>query len=165
MRTFSPYLQFFKKRDFLIYCLLLMPIPFLMNVKTNFINILLSSHYIFLIVHLYFLITLYKYIFQINTVANQIITRAGRKVAKQSVFICMCLATGIFMIMLYLYLIIFYGFKGFTPFLFTLLFINSILYFIETAIIFMQFNRLGNLLYIIVPLLVNLGFHYIFFVI
>ena len=60
---------------------------------------------------------------------------------------------------LYILLICFYGILPINSVLIPI----TLLYFIEVMIIAFQFNKQANILYIMVPVIINLVFHYIIF--
>lgn len=158
------YFKLFKEKDFIIYGLCLIIFPFLVTVDANFINILLSSNYVTLIINVYFLVLMYKIIQSMNRIKLQTITRLGMKKTKLVIHIFASICTLAYSLSLYIYLFLIYGNSNYNTILLVLLLFNTFIYLLEVNIMFLQFNRKNNAIFIIIPITINFLFHYMLFV-
>lgn len=157
-------LKLIKYNDILIYGVFLSLLPLLIKAQTNFINILVSSNYITLIINTYVLIVMYKTIHCVNQLKFQIITRVGLKKARQELHVNFSIYMMCHAIVLYMFLFILFGIQNVNYYLLIVLLSNTLIYLIEINFIVLQFNKKNNILYIIFPLAINFLYHYIFFV-
>lgn len=164
MFRINDFFKLFKIRDFMIYGILLAFIPFLINAKVNFINVLLSSNYITLILNIYFLALMYKINKDINNIKNQMIVRLSLKKMKFIIHAFANICVLIYVLSLYFYLFLIYGNSNFDTILLVCLLLNTFIYFIEINIVFLQFNKKNNPVFIILPIIINFIFHYVLFV-
>jgi len=155
-----------KKYEFfiLMFLILIMPLLIKLNEKVNFIYILLTSNYITLIINVCYFVIMYKKIQIINCLKYYIISRMGLKTARKSIHLFASICTLIFSLTLYNFLLSIYGCNNTNIFLIVLLIINTILYLIETNFIFLQFNRKSNVLFVVIPIIINFVYHYVFFI-
>lgn len=155
-----------KKYEFILLMLLILIMPLLikLNGKVNFIYIILTSHYITLIINVCYFVILYKKIQVINDLKYYLITRWGLKNAKRTIHLFATVCTLIFSLILYAFLLGVYGGENTTGLLIGLLIVNTILYLIEANFIFLQFNRKSNVLFVFIPIIINFIYHYIFFI-
>ncbi len=162
----NKFFKLFKKSDYLIIAFLLLIIPFLirLNEKVNFIYIILTSNYITLIVNTFYFVIMYKKIQIINCLKYYIISKIGLRTTKKMIHLFASICTLIFISTLYIFLLGVYGCSNLNLNLIILLIINTIMYLIETHFIFLQFNRKSNILFIIIPIIINIIYHYTFFV-
>lgn len=161
----TPLLKLIKKQDFitLIILIILIPVVTRLNKKINFIYILLTSNYITLILNIACLVLMYKKIMIINGINHTLITRKGYKNTKQNIYAFMIMTTLLFLAVLYGFLFLVYGLSHMSIKLLFMLVIYTLLYLFEISIIYLQFNRKSNILYIALPIIINLICHYMFF--
>lgn len=135
----TPLLKLVKKQDTisLIILILLIPVVTRLNGSVNFIYILLTSNYITLILNIACLVLMYKKI--------------------------MIMTTLLFLAILYGFLFLVYGISQMSIKLLLMLVIYTLLFLFEISIIYLQFNRKSNILYIALPIIINLVYHYMFF--
>ena len=158
-------LKLIKKQDFIILIILILLIPVVtrLNKRINFIYILFTSNYITLILNIAFLVMMYKKVMIFNDLSHTLITRMGYKNTKQTIYSFMVIITLLFLIILYSFLFLVYGFSHMSITLLLMLVIYTLLYLFEIFIIYLQFNRKSNILYIALPIIINLVCHYMFF--
>ncbi|WP_295291241.1 hypothetical protein [uncultured Catenibacterium sp.] len=161
----TPLLKLIKKQDFitLIIMILLIPVVTRLNKRINFIYILLTSNYITLILNIACLVMMYKKIMIINGINHTLITRMGYKNTKQTIYAFMVIITLCFLIILYTFLFLIYGLSQMSINLLFMLVIYTLIFLFEISIIYLQFNRKSNILYIALPIIINLICHYMFF--
>lgn len=161
----TPLLKLIKKQDFitLIILIILIPVVTRLNKKINFIYILLTSNYITLILNIACLVLMYKKIMIINGINHTLITRKGYKNTKQNIYAFMIMTTLLFLAVLYGFLFLVYGLSHMSIKLLFMLVIYTLLFLVEISIIYLQFNRKSNILYIALPIIINLVCHYMFF--
>ena len=75
----------------------------------------------------------------------------------------MIMTTLLFLAILYGFLFLVYGISQMDINLLLMLVIYTFLFLFEISIIYLQFNRKSNILYIALPIIVNLAYHYMFF--
>ena len=148
----------------LVFLILMMPLLIKLNGEVNFIYILLTSNYITLIINVCYFVIMYKKIQVINCLRYYLIPRVGLKTAKKAIHLFATICTLIFTVILYSFLLALYGCNNTNILLIVLLIFNTILYLIETNFIFLQFNRKSNVLFIIIPIIINFVYHYVFFI-
>ena len=160
-----PLLKLIKKQDFitLIILIILIPVVTRLNKKINFIYILLTSNYITLILNIACLVLMYKKIMIINGINHTLITRKGYKNTKQNIYAFMIMTTLLFLAVLYGFLFLVYGLSHMSIKLLFMLVIYTLIFLFEISIIYLQFNRKSNILYIALPIIINLICHYMFF--
>ena len=161
----TPLLKLIKKQDTisLIILILLIPVVTRLNGRVNFIYILLTSNYITLILNIACLVMMYKKIMIINGINHTLISRQGYKNTKQTIYVFMVIITLCFLIILYSFLFLIYGISHMSIKLLFLLVIYTLIFLFEISIIYLQFNRKSNILYIALPIIINLICHYMFF--
>lgn len=161
----TPLLKLIKKQDFitLIILIILIPVVTRLNKKINFIYILLTSNYITLILNIACLVLMYKKIMIINGINHTLITRKGYKNTKQNIYAFMIMTTLLFLAVLYGFLFLVYGLSHMSIKLLFMLVIYTLIFLFEISIIYLQFNRKSNILYIALPIIINLICHYMFF--
>lgn len=161
----TPLLKLIKKQDTisLIILILLIPVVTRLNGKVNFIYILLTSNYITLILNIACLVLMYKKIMIINGINHTLITRKGYKNTKHNIYAFMIMTTLLFLAILYGFLFLVYGISQMSINLLLMLVIYTSLFLFEISIIYLQFNRKSNILYIALPIIINLICHYMFF--
>ena len=161
----TPLLKLIKKQDTisLIILILLIPVVTRLNGRVNFIYILLTSNYITLILNIACLVMMYKKIMIINGINHTLITRMGYKNTKQNIYVFMIMTTLLFLAILYGFLFLVYGISHMSIKLLFMLVIYTLLFLFEISIIYLQFNRKSNILYIALPIIINLICHYMFF--
>lgn len=161
----TPLLKLIKKQDTisLIILILLIPVVTRLNGRVNFIYILLTSNYITLILNIACLVLMYKKIMIINGINHTLITRKGYKNTKQTIYVFMVIITLCFLIILYGFLFLVYGISQMSINLLLMLVIYTLIFLFEISIIYLQFNRKSNILYIALPIIINLICHYMFF--
>lgn len=161
----TPLLKLIKKQDFitLIILIILIPVVTRLNGRVNFIYILLTSNYITLILNIAYLVTMYKKVMIFNGINHTLISRQGYKNTKQTIYVYMVIITLCFLIILYSFLFLIYGFSQMSINLLFMLLIYTLLFLVEISIIYLQFNRKSNILYIALPIIINLVCHYMFF--
>lgn len=161
----TPLLKLIKKQDIIILAILILLILVVtrLNKRINFIYILLTSNYITLILNIAFLVMMYKKIMIINGINHTLISRQGYKNTKQTIYASMVIITLCFLIILYTFLFLIYGLYHMSIKLLFMLVIYTLLYLFEISIIYLQFNRKSNILYIALPIIINLICHYMFF--
>lgn len=161
----TPLLKLIKKQDTisLIILILLIPVVTRLNGRVNFIYILLTSNYITLILNIACLILMYKKIMIINGINHTLITRKGYKNTKHNIYAFMIMTTLLFLAILYGFLFLVYGISQMSINLLLMLVIYTSLFLFEISIIYLQFNRKSNILYIALPIIINLICHYMFF--
>lgn len=159
----TPLLKLIKKQDTisLIILILLIPVVTRLNGRVNFIYILLTSNYITLILNIACLVLMYKKIMIINGINHTLITRKGYMNTKQNIYAFMIMTTLLFLAILYSFLFLVYGISQMSIKLLLMLVIYTFLF--EIFIIYLQFNRKSNILYIALPIIINLAYHYMFF--
>ena len=160
----TPLLKLIKKQDtiLLIILILLIPVVTRLNGRVNFIYILLTSNYITLILNIACLVLMYKKIMIINGINHTLILRQGYKNTKQNIYAFMIMTTLLFLAILYGFLFLVYGISQMSIKLLLMLVIYTLFLF-EISIIYLQFNRKSNILYIALPIIINLAYHYMFF--
>ena len=160
----TPLLKLIKKQDTisLIILILLIPVVTRLSKRVNFIYILLTSNYITLILNITYLVIMYKKV-MINGINHTLITRKGYKNSKQNIYAFMIMATLLFLAILYGFLFLVYGISQMSINLLLMLVIYTFLFLFEISIIYLQFNRKSNILYIALPIIINLAYHYMFF--
>ena len=133
-------LKLIKKQDFIILIILILLISVVtrLNKSINFIYILFTSNYITLILNIAFLVMMYKKVMIFNGINHTLITRVGYRTTKQTIYSFMVIITLLFLTILYSFLF-------------------------EISLIYLQFNRKSNILYIALPIIINLVCHYMFF--
>lgn len=161
----TPLLKLIKKQDTisLIILILLIPVVTRLNGRVNFIYILLTSNYITLILNIACLVLMYKKIMIINGINHTLILRQGYKNTKQNIYAFMIMTTLLFLAILYGFLFLVYGISQMSINLLLMLVIYTSLFLFEISIIYLQFNRKSNILYIALPIIINLICHYMFF--
>lgn len=161
----TPLLKLIKKQDAisLIILILLIPVVTRLNGRVNFIYILLTSNYITLILNIACLVLMYKKIMIINGINHTLITRKGYKNTKHNIYAFMIMTTLLFLAILYGFLFLVYGISQMSINLLLMLVIYTSLFLFEISIIYLQFNRKSNILYIALPIIINLICHYMFF--
>lgn len=161
----NPLFKLIKKQDTisLIILILLIPIVTRLSKRVNFIYILFTSNYITLILNIACLVLIYKKIMIINGINHTLITRMGYKNTQQTTYSFMIIITLSFLIILYGFLFLIYGISQMSIKLLLMLVIYTFLYLFEISIIYLQFNRKSNILYIALPIIINLAYHYMFF--
>lgn len=161
----TPLLKFIKKQDTisLIVLILLIPVVTRLDRRVNFIYILLTSNYITLILNIACLVLMYKKIMIINGINHTLITRKGYKNTKHNIYAFMIMTTLLFLVILYGFLFFVYGLSHMSIKLLLMLVSYTFLYLFEISIIYLQFNRKSNILYIALPIIINLVYHYMFF--
>ncbi len=165
MNIINNYYKLFKKSEILLLLFSYLIMPFLIQVNghINFIYIVLTSNYITLIINTYYLVLIYKKTQSMNNLTHYLITRMGYKEALISIHSFGNSLTLFMTLGLYLFLFIVYGATHMSIDLLWLLVINTFIYFIETNIILLQFNRKPNIMFIVIPIIINLVYHYVFF--
>lgn len=162
----TPLLKLIKKQDTisLIILILLIPVVTRLSKRVNFIYILLTSNYITLILNITYLVIMYKKVMIIiNGINHTLITRKGYKNSKQNIYAFMIMATLLFLAILYGFLFLVYGISQMSIKLLLMLVIYTLTFLFEISIIYLQFNRKSNILYIALPIIINLAYHYMFF--
>lgn len=161
----TPLLKLIKKQDTisLVILILLIPVVTRLNGRVNFIYILLTSNYITLILNIACLVLMYKKIMIINGINHTLITRKGYKNTKHNIYAFMIMTTLLFLAILYGFLFLVYGISQMSINLLLMLVIYTSLFLFEISIIYLQFNRKSNILYIALPIIINLICHYMFF--
>lgn len=161
----TPLLKLIKKQDTisLIILILLIPVVTRLNGRVNFIYILLTSNYITLILNIACLVLMYKKIMIINGINHTLISRQGYMNTKQNIYAFMIMTTLLFLAILYSFLFLVYGISQMSIKLLLMLVIYTFLFLFEISIIYLQFNRKSNILYIALPIIINLICHYMFF--
>ncbi|MBN2930901.1 MAG: hypothetical protein JTJ30_02775 [Catenibacterium mitsuokai] len=161
----TPLLKLIKKQDTisLIVLILLIPVVTRLNKRVNFIYILLTSNYITLILNITYLVIMYKKVMIINGINHTLITRKGYKNTKHNIYAFMIMTTLLFLAILYGFLFFVYGLSHMSIKLLLMLVSYTFLYLFEISIIYLQFNRKSNILYIALPIIINLICHYMFF--
>lgn len=161
----TPLLKLIKKQDTisLIILILLIPVVTRLNGRVNFIYILLTSNYITLILNIACLVLMYKKIMIINGINHTLITRKGYKNTKHNIYAFMIMTILLFLAILYGFLFLVYGISQMSINLLLMLVIYTSLFLFEISIIYLQFNRKSNILYIALPIIINLICHYMFF--
>ena len=161
----NPLFKLIKKQDTisLIILILLIPIVTRLSKRVNFIYILFTSNYITLILNIACLVLIYKKIMIINGINHTLITRMGYKNTQQTTYSFMIIITLSFLIILYGFLFLIYGISHMNIKLLLMLVIYTFLYLFDISIIYLQFNRKSNILYIALPIIINLAYHYMFF--
>ena len=161
----TPLLKLIKKQDTisLIILILLIPVVTRLNGRVNFIYILLTSNYITLILNIACLVLMYKKIMIINGINHTLISRQGYKNTKHNIYAFMIMTTLLFLAILYGFLFLVYGISQMSINLLLMLVIYTSLFLFEISIIYLQFNRKSNILYIALPIIINLICHYMFF--
>ena len=161
----TPLLKLIKKQDTisLIILILLIPVVTRLNGSVNFIYILLTSNYITLILNIACLVLMYKKIMIINGINHTLITRKGYKNTKHNIYAFMIMTTLLFLAILYGFLFLVYGISQMSIKLLLMLVIYTLIFLFEISIIYLQFNRKSNILYIALPIIINLICHYMFF--
>lgn len=160
----TPLLKLIKKQDTisLIILILLIPVVTRLSKRVNFIYILLTSNYITLILNITYLVIMYKKVMIINGINHTLITRMGYKNTQQTTY-SFIIITLSFLIILYGFLFLVYGISQMSINLLLMLVICTFLYLFEISIIYLQFNRKSNILYIALTIIINLAYHYMFF--
>lgn len=161
----TPLLKLIKKQDTisLIVLILLIPVVTRLDRRVNFIYILLTSNYITLILNIACLVLMYKKIMIINGINHTLITRKGYKNTKHNIYAFMIMTTLLFLAILYGFLFFVYGLSHMSIKLLLMLVSYTFLYLFDISIIYLQFNRKSNILYIALPIIINLICHYMFF--
>ena len=154
-----------KRYEYVLLGFLICIIPLLIKLdgEVNFIYILLTNNYITLIINICYFIIMYKKIQIINAMRYYLIPRMGLKLVKKTIHIFASICTMLFLFVLYGYLYAIYGSKGMNISLFVMLILNTIVYLVETNFIFLQFNKKSNIVFIIIPMILNFIYHYMFF--
>lgn len=161
----TPLLKLIKKQDTisLIVLILLIPVVTRLDRRVNFIYILLTSNYITLILNIACLVLMYKKIMIINGINHTLITRKGYKNTKHNIYAFMIMTTLLFLVILYGFLFFVYGLSHMSIKLLLMLVSYTFLYLFDISIIYLQSNRKSNILYIALPIIINLVYHYMFF--
>lgn len=161
----TPLLKLIKKQDTisLMILTLLIPVVTRLSKRVNFIYILLTSNYITLILNIACLVLMYKKIMVINGINHTLITRKGYMNTKQNIYAFMIMTTLLFLAILYSFLFLVYGISQMSIKLLLMLVIYTLIFLFEISIIYLQFNRKSNILYIALPIIINLICHYMFF--
>lgn len=161
----TPLLKLIKKQDTisLIILILLIPVVTRLNGRVNFIYILLTSNYITLILNIACLVLMYKKIMIINGINHTLITRKGYKNTKHNIYAFMIMTTLLFLDILYGFLFLVYGISQMSIKLLLMLVSYTLIFLFEISIIYLQFNRKSNILYIALPIIINFTYHYMFF--
>lgn len=161
----TPLLKLIKKQDTisLMILTLLIPVVTRLSKRVNFIYILLTSNYITLILNIACLVLMYKKIMVINGINHTLISRQGYKNTKQNIYAFMIMTTLLFLAILYSFLFLVYGISQMSIKLLLMLVIYTLIFLFEISIIYLQFNRKSNILYIALPIIIDLICHYMFF--
>lgn len=160
----TPLFKLIKKQDTisLIILILLIPVVTRLSKRVNFIYILLTSNYITLILNIACLVLMYKKVMIINGINHTLITRLGYKNTQQTTYSFMIIITLSFLIILYGFLFLIYGISHMNIKLLLMLVSYTLIFLFEISIIYLQFNRKSNILYIALPIIINLAYHYMF---
>lgn len=156
--------KLYNKVDFMLLfsCSIMIPI-FLVDM--SYTETLFNANYIALVCNNILLIILYKKIEVINKTKEFILCRKTTKKCRGSTsFFCM-LTSVLYLIGLYMTVFLISRPIEIHEFVMLLKIIplNTIVFVIETIIISLQFDRKTNIVFIILPLVINMCFHYFFF--
>ncbi|WP_033161836.1 hypothetical protein [Sharpea azabuensis] len=164
MRLVGKLLRLVRKREIVLLIILLAFFPVVVGKRDlrNFMAVSLYFNYPTLIINNIFLVILYKKMQVLNRMQYMLITRVGLKRSKLAVHGFVSLATFVLMMVLYGLLMLLYGTQEITAHLVMLFLIESVLYFLEANIIALQFHRQKQVSFVIIAIIINLGFHYIF---
>lgn len=157
-------LSLLKLKDFIWFGVIIICLPFIYYSDINFIYILLGNHYVTLVINNYILLLLYKKMNLINTIKLSLITRIGYKKTREIVYSYINIIALIFIFILYIFFSLVYGIEGMNIYMLGLLLLNTFILLILCNIICLQFNHESNILYIVIPITVNLIVHYFIFV-
>jgi len=159
----TKYLKLFNYSDYIILILSLIMIPIFLNNMT-FSEMILYANYITLVPNNIMLIILYKKIGILNKIKNFVICRKTNKVSMLICCLFCILVALIYLLIIYLSVafIAHVSSNSEISIIFTIL-LNSILFVLESLIVSLQFNKKTNILFVIIPLIINMAFHYIFF--
>lgn len=158
----TKYLKIFQKYELLYFMILFIPILLYVQIDINFILIQLTNNYITLILNNFYLLNTYKKIKVYNQMSHYMIIRNGYKKTVKDMYTLSLLISFVYYFTLSTLLLFIYGYKGIHLELILLFILGFIVCIIESLFVFLQFNRKTNIIYIIIPLCINLIFHYLF---
>ncbi len=156
------YIDNIKLREYLLIIIPILISPMFIGSDGVYLDTIMYSHYITLIPNVVFLIFCYKQYSKINTMFTIITTRLGGfKVFLFSVSFGI-VAILFYSILLYLFIASFVQFTDTTSIEMTFIYIGSsiIFYLLEQFIMVFQLGNKKNILYILLPIMLNFFFHY-----
>lgn len=150
--------------EYLIIAIPILLAPFLMGTSGVYLDTIIFSHYITLVPNVIFIIFCYKQYSKINAMYTIIATRIGSFKAFFTTIIFSVTATLCYSAILYSYLAIFLKLPNVSDMKVTYLYIGTsiIIYLTEQFIMAFQIGKKKNLLYVLLPILLNFAFHYYF---
>ena len=158
------FLKLFTWKEALAFTGIILFIPVFLNNMT-FIEMIFYANYPTIIVNNFILILAYKKVGLLNNISNFIVLRRGKWVSKLIVYLysIFIILSGTFILYIFSYILSKPMNFNEIQYLLRILPINIILLLIEALIIGTQFKNKKNILFIILPILINMGVHYIVF--
>lgn len=125
---------------------------------------LVYSHYLTIYMNNIYLLMMYQYASRCNTLSAYIMTRIGQKKFYQILYWIFISVSILYTLIIYISYYFFFGAIPAETFLFTIYFmiINMIITAIESTLIYLQIGTKKNFLYLILPILINFLFHFIY---
>lgn len=147
----------------IVLILLLLCSPTLCG-KNTYTMCLVYSHYIPIYLNNIYLLTIYQFIYRLNTLSPYLITRIGENKFYIFSYIVILSISIIYTFIIYISYYFFFGSIPVDSMSVTVLFmvLNLIVICIESTIIYMQLGHQRKFIYLALPILINLAFHFIF---
>lgn len=132
---------------------------------TNVIGFFISSNYITTVLNLVYLIFAYTRTSMLEDLSSYLIQRIKKKKYESLQFSIAFGSLAIYCVLLYGSSILFFEIPtGYETMFLSFLIINTLVYIFEEAIILLQIGSRKNILYLVIPILINFVFRYAFVV-
>lgn len=155
--------NFFTKGKILIICMLFVITPLVTYNVTNVIGLFISSNYISTVLNLLYLVFAYTRTGMFEELSTYIIQRTGKNKYNKIQFGFAFGSLAIYCILLYGSSILFFDIPiGYENMFIVFLLVNTLVYMFEELIILLQVGSKKNILYLIIPILINFIFRYAF---
>lgn len=155
--------NYFTKGKILIIIMLFAITPIVTYNIDNVIGFFISSNYITTVLNIVYLIYAYTRTSMIEDISPYLIQRINRNQYNNLQFRIAYGSLAIYCILLYGCSMIFFEIpQGYKTMFIYFLIINTLVYIIEEAIILLQIGNKKNILYLIIPLILNFVFRYAF---
>lgn len=154
--------NYFTVKKFLIVIGLFLLTPFATLDVDNLVALFISSNYIPTVLNVAYIIFAYTRTSMVEEISPYIIQRIGIN-KYQNIHIKLALIS-IFIYCLLLYGVGFIFFKmpnGYENLVFSFLAINTLVYIIEESVILLQIGKNKNIIYFVIPVIINFVFRYV----
>lgn len=158
------YLKSFVLKDYIILILPFLISPIFMSKSQNIIQSIVFSNYVCIGINNAFIIFSFIKINEMNSSMHLIIPRIGNTYFYKKTILSSCIMTFLFFVFQYIFMTICYGGVpvGYEKYVLLFSLYYSILFIVMQSILCMQIGKRMNLTYLLIPLFLNLVFHYYF---